>query len=64
VTTPVDDELIPLTEGAHRLAIRYGLAFNWLLTGRLEGEKRHGRWMVTAASVERIRRERDPVPAA
>ncbi len=63
--TGSESELIPLTEAARRLCVRYGTALNWLLTKRLEGERIHGHWMTTAHSVERVRRElSDPAPAA
>jgi hypothetical protein len=44
-------DMISLTEAAKRLSISWERAWRALLSGNLEGEKRHGRWYVTARSV-------------
>ncbi len=45
-------EMIGLAVAAARLKIPYQDAHRLLLTGRLGGEKRKGRWFVSAADVE------------
>jgi hypothetical protein len=58
------DGMMGLAEGAARLKLPYQDAHRLLLTGRLVGEKRAGRWWVTVESVERLAREqRRPQPA-
>ena len=52
---------IPLTEAAHRLSMPWEKAWRALLTGRLEGQKRGGRWYVSTVSVERLVAERERV---
>ena len=44
---------IPLTDAAKRLRISWERAWRALLDGRLEEEKRNGRWYVTPCSVRR-----------
>ena len=51
-------EEIPLSEAAYLLSWRWAKAFDALLEGRLEGKRgANGRWRVTRASVERLKRE-------
>ncbi len=52
------DEMIGLAMAAARLKIPYQDAHRLLLTGRLTGEKRGGRWYVRVADVERVIQER------
>jgi len=51
-------EMIGLAEGAVLLRTPYQDAHRLLLTGRLQGEKVGGRWLVTVASVKRLLAER------
>ncbi len=53
--------MIPLTDGAQRLSMSWERAWRALLAGRLEGEKRCGRWYVSTVSVERLVAERERV---
>lgn len=55
------EKVIPLTQAAQRLAVRYGAAWDAVLRGELEGEQRDGRWFVTAESVSRLERRRKKV---
>jgi hypothetical protein len=59
------ETMIGLAEAAAKLGVPYQDAHRLLLTGRLTGEKRGGRWYVRLVDVERILRERNqPAPAA
>jgi hypothetical protein len=49
-------EVIGLAEAAVRLRVPYQDAHRLLLTGRLRGEKRGGRWFVSTASLESLLR--------
>ena len=60
----MEQPLIPLAEGAHRLSLSWGQAWRLLLNGSLQGEKVRGRWMVSRASVDRLARERADSGAA
>jgi hypothetical protein len=60
----VRSTLIPLPDVAHRLALPWAAAWALLLRGQLQGEKRGGRWYVTTASVEKLRRRRAEAEAA
>jgi hypothetical protein len=42
---------ISLTDAAQRLGISWGRAWRLLLTGKLSGAKRDGRWFVSEVSV-------------
>jgi hypothetical protein len=42
---------ISLTDAAQRLGISWGRAWRLILTGKLAGEKREGRWFVNELSV-------------
>jgi len=55
---PQTRSVIGLAEAAHKLAVPYQDAHRLLLTGKLRGEKRGGRWFVVAADVESLIRER------
>jgi hypothetical protein len=44
---------VPLPEAAHRLEIPWAQAWRWVLTGKLDGEKRRGRWYVAEASIQK-----------
>ena len=50
-------ELVPLSEAAQSLRLSWGQAWRLLLRGELEGEKRAGKWFVSSADVERLRRD-------
>jgi len=45
---------IGLAEAAYQLKIPYQDAHRLLLTGKLEGLKRGGRWYVTVQSIEKL----------
>ena len=49
---------IGLAEAAVRLRVPYQDAHRLLLTGKLNGQKRNGRWFVDMESVKRIELER------
>lgn len=53
-----DKKVIPLTQAAQRLKVRYGAVWDDVLRGQLVGEQRDGRWFVTAESVSRLERQR------
>jgi hypothetical protein len=44
---------IPLALAAQRLGVSWTRAWRLVLTGQLEGSKIGGRWVVSAASIER-----------
>ena len=52
--TQRETEMIGLAEAAQRLAIPYQDAHRLLLTGKLRGEKRKGRWYVSMTDVARL----------
>ncbi len=45
---------LDLVAAAARLRVPWHTAHRWVLTGRLEGRRRKGRWFVTKASVEHL----------
>lgn len=47
-----------------RLRQPYHTVHRWVLTGRLKGERRDGRWFVDRDDVERLVRERSNSAAA
>lgn len=47
---------VPLVDAALRLGVSWDRAWRLLLTGRLEGRKDGRRWVVSAESVERLRK--------
>jgi hypothetical protein len=49
---------ISLTDAAFELGLRYHRALNLVLCGDLRGRKVEGRWKVDAASVARVKTER------
>ena len=56
---------VAIEEAAAKLKIPYQDAHRLLLTGRLRGEKRGGRWYVRVTDVERVIEERgQPAPTA
>lgn len=55
-------DVLPLTLAAARLGRSWAQAWRLVLIGHLCGEKRQGRWYVTAASVERLRRDTASAP--
>jgi hypothetical protein len=58
------DEMVELAVAAAELKIPYQDAHR-LLTGRLTGERRRGRWFVRLADMERLAEERgQPATAA
>lgn len=50
--------MIGLAEAAQRLALPYQDAHRLVLTQKLRGEKRGGRWWVYNADVEKLERSR------
>ncbi len=57
-------DVIGLAEAAARLKIPYQDAHRLLLTGKLRGEKRGGRWFVALRDVQRLMRgSGQPSPA-
>ena len=57
---------IGLPEAAQRLGISWHRAWRLMLEGRLRGEKRHGRWVVTerSLSIFLARRQGEPNEAS
>ncbi len=53
-----DKKTVSLPQAARELGVTWTAAYNALLTGQLDGMQVRGRWQVTRASVERLRRER------
>jgi len=59
-----------LVEAAHALKLSYNPTLRLVLTGKLKGEQRDGRWYVDAKSLAAMQRERElakeqsPVPTA
>jgi hypothetical protein len=45
---------ISLTDAAQRLGISWGRAWRLILTGKIAGVKREGRWFVNELSVEEM----------
>jgi hypothetical protein len=56
-------EMIGLAEAAQRLGLPYQDAHRLLLTGRLRGEKRRGRWFVFLKDVVSLATERIAAPS-
>jgi hypothetical protein len=52
-----DTTVIGLAEAAHMLKIPYQDCHRLVLTGRLRGEKRNGRWQVVVRDIERVATE-------
>ncbi len=52
--TQRETEMIGLAEAAQRLRLPYQDAHRLLLTGKLRGEKRKGRWYVSMNDVTRL----------
>ena len=52
--TQRETEMIGLAEAAQRLSLPYQDAHRLLLTGKLRGEKRKGRWYVSMNDVARL----------
>ena len=52
--TQREAEMIGLAEAAQRLRLPYQDAHRLLLTGKLRGEKRKGRWYVSMNDVTRL----------
>ena len=56
---------IPLSAAAIALGVSYERAKRLLFIGELEGSQENGRWYrVTAASVDRVKRDREQAPTA
>ncbi len=55
----MENEEVPLVEAAVKLGASYNQTLRWVILGRLKGERRDGRWFVSAADVERLRAERE-----
>lgn len=53
-----DSEWISLPEAAREMEVAWSTAWNALLRGRLDGQKRGRAWVVRRSSVERYRRLR------
>lgn len=53
----MDNDFIALSDAAISLKLPYQNAHRLLLTGRLQGERRGGRWFVTARSTKQVREE-------
>lgn len=47
---------IRLVDAAKMLQLSYARAWNLVLTGRLEGQREGGRWVVTRVSVQELAR--------
>lgn len=56
------DEVVPLSEAAHRLGLSWPAAWRLVLIGRLSGGKANGRWFVRVASIEEARDREKPPP--
>ncbi len=52
--TQRETDMIGLAEAAQRLCLPYQDAHRLLLTGKLRGEKRKGRWYVSLDDVARL----------
>lgn len=48
-----------LTEAAHELGVNYQVAWNLVLSRELEARKQGRSWLVSRASVERLREQRE-----
>lgn len=55
---------VSLPSAAHQLEVSYERAKRFLFTGKLDGEKVDGRWMVDDESIERLKRERKSAAAS
>ena len=64
----MEEQQIELVDAAAQLRLPYHTVHRWALTGRLEAERRHGRWFVTRRSLEeqlaRKREHEAPQPGA
>lgn len=54
---------IPLSLAAYELRKPWRTCYDWLLSGKLEGRKIRGRWVVDVASVHRVQAELTPSAA-
>jgi len=43
-----------LTTAAIELGVSYVTARNWVITGKLRGERRHGRWVIDEEHLDEI----------
>lgn len=48
-----------LTTAAMKLGVSYVAARNWVITGKLRGERRYGRWVIDADHLRQIVNERN-----
>ena len=58
---------VELVQAAVQLRVSWHTAYRLMLQGHLAGERRHGRWFVSAESVKQVATERqaeNTVPAA
>ena len=55
-------EQTDLVEASARLRVSYHTAHRWVLTGKLKGQRRDGRWFVDLRSLEKLERERATRP--
>lgn len=53
------EPVIGLADAAHTLRISYNAAYALALRGELEATKKGARWVVSSASVDRLRRRAD-----
>ena len=59
------EDLMPLPQAAQRLEQSWERTWRMMLSGRIVGEKRGGRWFVNAADVETVRSgQSDSKPSA
>ena len=52
------EKRIDLVDASARLRVPYHTAHRWALVGKLDGERRDGRWTVSVSSLERLERQR------
>ncbi len=51
-----------LASAATQLGVSYVTVRNWVITGKLRGERLHGRWIVDADHVTTLARQRRRAP--
>lgn len=56
-------ETVDLVEAARRLRVAYHVALRLVLTGRLTGDRKNGRWKVDSEDLRRLEGERKEEPA-
>ncbi len=56
-------ETVDLVEAARRLRVAYHVAHRLVLTGRLKGDRKNGRWKVDSEDLRRLEGEREEEPA-